>query len=37
VHDLGKILPDLAGTLAVGEDCLADITVLRCQPELAGP
>jgi hypothetical protein len=37
VHDPGKILTDLAVTLAVGGDCLADIAVLRCQPELAGP
>jgi hypothetical protein len=37
VHDPGKILTDLAVTLALGGDCLADIAVLRCQPELAGP
>jgi hypothetical protein len=37
VHDPGKILTDLAIALAVGGDCLADVAVLRAQPELAGP
>ena len=37
VHDPGKILGDLAMTLALGGDCLADIAVLRSQPDLAGP
>jgi hypothetical protein len=37
VHDPGKIIGDLAVTLALGGDCLADIAVLRSQPELAGP
>jgi hypothetical protein len=37
VHDPGKILTDLVTTLALGGDCLADIAVLRSQPELAGP
>jgi DDE family transposase len=37
VHDPGKILTDLAVVLALGGDCLADIAVLRSQPELAGP
>ena len=37
VHDPGKILTDLAMTLALGGDCLADVAVLRAQPELAGP
>ena len=37
VHDPGKILTDLAVALALGGDCLADIAVLRSQPELAGP
>ena len=36
VHDPGKIIGDLAMTLALGGDCLADIAVLREQPELAG-
>jgi hypothetical protein len=37
VHDPGKILTDLAVTLALGGDCLADIAVLRSSPELFGP
>jgi len=37
VHDPGKIIADLAAALALGGDCLADIAVLRGQPELAGP
>jgi hypothetical protein len=37
VHDPGKILGDLAAAVALGGDCLADIAVLREQPELAGP
>jgi hypothetical protein len=37
VHDPGKILTDLAVALALGGDYLADIAVLRSQPELAGP
>jgi hypothetical protein len=37
VHDPGKILTDLAVTVALGGDCLADVAVLRAQPELAGP
>jgi hypothetical protein len=37
VHDPGKILTDLVMALALGGDCLADIAVLREQPELAGP
>jgi Transposase DDE domain group 1 len=37
VHDPGKILTDLAMTLGLGGDCLADAAVLRAQPELAGP
>jgi hypothetical protein len=36
VHDPGKIIADLAVAVALGGDCLADITVLRAQPELAG-
>jgi hypothetical protein len=35
VHDPGKVIADLA--VALGGDCLADIAVLREQPELAGP
>ena len=37
VHDPGKIIADLVMTLALGGDCLADVAVLRSQPELAGP
>jgi DDE family transposase len=37
VHDPGKILTDLVVTLALGGDCLADVAVLRAEPELAGP
>ena len=36
VHDPGKIIADLAVTLALGGDCLADIAMLRAQPELFG-
>jgi hypothetical protein len=37
VHDPGKILADLAMTLGLGGDCLADVAVLRAQPQLCGP
>ena len=37
MHDPGKIVADLAAALALGGDCLADIAVLREQPDLAGP
>jgi hypothetical protein len=37
VHAPGKIVADLAAALALGGDCLADIAVLRSQPDLAGP
>lgn len=37
VHDLGKIVADLAAAVALGGDCLAGIAVLRGQPQLAGP
>ena len=37
VHDPGKIVADRAAAVALGGDCLADIAVLREQPELAGP
>jgi len=36
-HDRGRILRDLALTLADGGDCLADLGALREQPELFGP
>ncbi|MGJ6970022.1 IS1380 family transposase [Streptosporangium sp. G11] len=37
VHDPGKIVADLAVSLALGGNCLADIAVLRAQPDLFGP
>src|ERR1700733_10676125 len=37
VHDPGKIVADLAAAVALGGDCLADIAVLREQPDRAGP
>ena len=36
VHDPAKVMLDLALTLAVGGDCLADIAVLRAEPGLFG-
>jgi hypothetical protein len=36
VHDPGKAVLDLAVTIALGGDCLADAAVLRAQPELFG-
>jgi len=37
VHDPGKIVADLAVAVALGGDSLADVAVLRAQPELSGP
>jgi hypothetical protein len=37
VHGPGKIVADLAVALALGGDCLADIAMLRAQPEVFGP
>ena len=37
MHDLGKIIADLAVAVAVDGDFLADIAILRSQPELTGP
>jgi hypothetical protein len=37
VHDPGKIVTDLVVALALGGDCLADVAVLRAQPQLFGP
>jgi hypothetical protein len=37
VHSPGKIISDLAVAVALGGDCLADVAILRAQPELAGP
>jgi hypothetical protein len=36
IHDPGKIILDLATAVALGGDCLADIGVVRAQPELFG-
>jgi hypothetical protein len=36
VHDPGKILLDLAISLAIGGDCLADIAQLRAEPAVFG-
>ena len=36
VHDPGKTVLDLAVTIALGGDCLADAAVVRAQPELFG-
>jgi hypothetical protein len=37
VHDPGKTMLDLAVTVALGGDCLADVSVLRAEPALFGP
>jgi hypothetical protein len=37
VHDPGKTVLDLVVAIALGGDCLADIGVVRAQPELFGP
>jgi hypothetical protein len=37
VHSPGKMVTDLAVALALGGDCLADVALLRAQPELFGP
>lgn len=37
VHDPGKVLVDVATAVALGGDCLADVAVVRAQPELFGP
>jgi Transposase DDE domain group 1 len=36
VHDPAKVVTDLAVSLGLGGDCLADIAVLRAQPEVYG-
>jgi hypothetical protein len=36
VHVPGKIITDLAVAVALGGDCLADVAMLRAQPELFG-
>ena len=37
VHDPAKVITDLAVTLAVGGDCLADVALLRAEPGVYGP
>lgn len=37
VHDPGKTVLDLAVAIGLGGDCLADVAVVRAQPELFGP
>ena len=37
VHDPAKVVLDLAVTLALGGDCLADIALLRSAPGVFGP
>jgi len=36
VHDPGKVVLDLALSLALGGDCLADVAVLRAEPGVYG-
>ncbi|MBA3418203.1 MAG: transposase [Geodermatophilaceae bacterium] len=35
-HDPGKVVLDLAVAIALGGDCLADLAVVRAQPDLFG-
>lgn len=35
-HDPGKVITDLAVTLALGGDCLADVALLRAEPGAVG-
>jgi hypothetical protein len=37
IHDPGKVVLDLALTLALGGDCLAAIALLRAEPQVCGP
>src|SRR5258708_4489543 len=37
VHDPGKTVLDLAVSVALGGDCLADAGILRAEPALFGP
>lgn len=37
VHDPAKTVLDLAIAIALGGDCVADVAVVRAQPELFGP
>jgi hypothetical protein len=36
IHDPGKVIADLAVTLALGGDCLADIALVRAEPGVYG-
>jgi hypothetical protein len=36
IHDPGEVVLDLALTLALGGDCLADVALLRAEPGLYG-
>ncbi|MFI6178073.1 hypothetical protein ACIA8R_21240 [Nonomuraea sp. NPDC051191] len=36
MHDRGMVIADLALSLALGGICLADIALLRSQPDLVG-
>jgi len=36
VHDPAKVITDLAITLALGGDCLADVALLRAEPGVYG-
>jgi hypothetical protein len=36
-HGPGKVLLDVATAVALGGDCLADVAVVRAQPEVFGP
>ena len=36
VHDPGKIITDLAVSLALGGDCLADVALIRSEPGVYG-
>ena len=37
VHNPGQVVADLAASVAPGGDCRADISLLREEPDLAGP
>src|SRR5664279_1810217 len=37
MHDPAKVILDLAVTLALGGDCLADVAMLRAEPAVFGP
>ncbi len=37
VHDPGRVLLDVALTVALGGDCLADAGMLRAEPAVSGP